>query len=325
MLLENRAEEIKHEYEGKVGEEIENASGIIFRAPHCQVVSMAKDIYLRTGSSDGEIDGGNIVLDADKGNKTIVTVSNSFVRILNGAATDVFYSGDEVSACNQTSRQGASIDTPLVVNGSIAGLSGNLYLNGWIMVKNGHIVTQMADTYSSMVPKIESGNLSQLNSAFNSYATSTAVDKENAKDVLDEALTEAYYADEQIGNDAVQKNCTFSLRNEKQYNTKEIKLPETYWQYMLGEETSDATKEWNEPVVTYQNYELMPYPGKKAWEEDNLLRVQDNLHDRNKGQDIGRTEDSAELFEDPKLADWSKKALKTYTVIAVDDGTSTEE
>jgi hypothetical protein len=56
-----------------------------------------------------------------------------------------------------------------------------------------------------------------------------------------------------------------------------------------------------------------------------LLRVQDNLHDRNKGQDIGRTEDSAELFEDPKLADWSKKALKTYTVIAVDDGTSTEE
>jgi hypothetical protein len=314
MLLENRAVATSHQYEGCIGEEIVDGSGIILRSPYTQVVGMAREIYLRTGSSDGGISSGNIVIDADKGNGRIHTICSMFDRKITGWARDAFFNGTKVVACNSYAPSLTMLDTPLYVDGTILNTKGGMYVNGWIIIGDGHIASQYSETYNGMFSVLKDKYLVDYLDAVSKARKDISDAGTSAENDYKTLVEQRLYQAGQIGNGTVQKNCSFSLRNEEQYNTEEFKLPEAYWQHMLAQ--SGAASAWTEQPVQYQNQALMPYPGYNAWQQDEaFLQVQPTLHNTQAGLDVPRTENE---YGEPVMADWQTSTLsQSYLVISV--------
>jgi len=127
------------------------------------------------------------------------------------------------------------------------------------------------------------------------------------------------YVDKRPGNDDTIEQIAFSLRddiNNEQYNAQTFKLAESRWQTMVRLGLGEGGSQWEEPAVSYQGRDLLPWPGKKKWEdEETLLQLEQlNLVDTENGVDKDRT---SEEYEDPKIsgsiADTPKNA---YTVIS---------
>lgn len=315
LLLENKAESVEHDYDGKVGEDITDGSGIIFKAASCQVVAMAKDIYLRTGSEGGKVQPGNIVLDADKGEGQIYTSCRDFNRKLTGVARDTFFDGDTPSKANLFSSQLTTIDSQLFVNGSLSVTESGIVCNGPVTVVGGHISTEQAESRQGKVDPLKGQGLESANSHLSSVATAVSKEHTRGQSAYTQTLDQPYYQEGKIGSDTVQEKCAFSLRNEEQYGTTEFKLPEPYWQYLVNAGGSeDPGETWEEDVVEYQDQELMPYPGKERWEaEDSFLRVKDKLVEEGKDADRADNED---YTDEPKFDDWETKSLKdNYPVV----------
>jgi len=306
LLLENKAASISHKYEGKIGEEIDEASGILLKAAKAQVVGMAKEIYLRTGSSEGEIEPGNIVLDADKGQGRIHTISQVFERKLTSQARDSFFTGEEVTASNTSDVNRVSLDTPLYVDGGITATKGGLTVKGGVQVVEGHISTQYAG--DGHVGKLDGFALAVAKANIAAATQQLKTDRDQAKEAYQQHVDQQYYQDGKIGNGEVQKQCAFSLRNEDQYGTGGFRLPETYWQH-LAEGGGGA---WEEKVVRYQQNELMPYPGKETWTQkpDALLAVKDKLYQTAQGRDADRDENAD--YETPEFDDWERHTLEGH-------------
>lgn len=314
LLLENKAQDIRHNYEGKIGEEIDEGSGILFRASFSQVAAMAREIYLRTGNEDGGIFPGNIVLDAARGRANIYQIANLCYRKLHYGGVDAFFSGEKTTSTNAFFPQWNLLGAMTFVDGMLVNTRDGILTRGWVLVGEGHIVTQYAANYNGLVPVLRDESLMGWTRTQTQVAESTREMKQKADEEY-QAMRRALYEHGRIGSAHVQKTCRFSLRNEAQYGTEEtFFLPEAWWQKMAV--ATGGTTVWEERPVEYQNERLMPFPGMRAWSrEDSLRKVRDRLYQTAQGLDRGRQDLAA--YEDPTLEPWEKTSLESaYQVIA---------
>ena len=304
MLFETRSKGNTQQYDGKIGEDVKS-SGIVFKSPHAPVMTWSAGLYLRTGSAEGEIDPGDIILDSDKGKGTIRTLSDRFERYTENGQFMDFFGIDAVRAANvfeetaATLSGGLRVEDKLVVQG--IGIFGN-----HVLVAGGHIITEEAANMTfPLVGPLEGTGLSQVLDALQLASLSEQSYTETGN-TLYNTHTQEYYETDKPGNATVQKQAAFSFRNEKQYGTDDFSLPETRWQ-QLARGTGDGTA-WDEEPVEYQSTQLMPYPGYEAWRKPGFMTLDPQIHKPETGLDEARG--TGGPYADPKYGEWAKKTFE---------------
>lgn len=312
LLLECQASGIIHQYERKKGEDV-IGSGVLIKARNSQFAAMATQVYLRTGSVDGGIAAGDIVLDADKGRRDIRTISRVMNNHVEVWTNDALPSQGGKKVVHSWSAILACIPTPLECKGLMV-LCDHLMMKGNIFVAGGHIFTEKSPQYYFLVgPPGE-----WVPKTYEAVETSLATFKENnaklAKD-FKEGIKEQFWDEGKIGNPKIQKALEFAPRTPKQQDTLDWKLPENYWQQLarLGGQQPGT---WTESPIIYQGETMMPHPGKAKWaEEPTWLTLDLKYHDVGEGRDKDHGVSSV-YPNDPNLESWKRKTPQgNYIVV----------
>jgi hypothetical protein len=291
----------------KIGEDV-SGGGIVLKSANAKLVTMTAGVYMRTGSSDGEIRAGEIVLDADKGNKEIRTICSHFERRAKFGMTDVF-GITQVTAINSWSGKQALLDTTINTTGGLIVAGANVTIRGSLSVVEGNIIGERED---GKVDTFSDIGRDRAKTAADQIVAAVASTTDLAQTWYDRDWNEKFYVDDKIGSKTTQKSVGFSFRDEDQYGTNDFKMVEAEWQ-QLARLSGESVDTWTEPVVQYQGYELMPYPGTKKWRDEQLYYTVDTvLFDPTLGYD----KDRGELYENAELqAPTPKAADGTYKII----------
>lgn len=281
------------------------ASGIILRAPKADVISQASNIYLRTGSDNGSVLPGQIVLDAHRG-KEKISLYGSIVSQYVGERSDIFYGTEKNFDAGVTFQPGvARIGTPLTINGAIT-VDGAVLARSSVFVADGHILTS---ANNPMVGVLKDQALEQVNAAID-LATTLVASRltQEGKARFEQGPRKLFHEDGQAGNDTILKTAQFSFRTADDYKTTGWVLYFDHWQ-----ELADDVAEWKEkPVATENGGNRYPYPGTRHYEEGDSLRRQPLLlFDRENGY----AKDRGSIYEDPKLKEPEPINLNSYPVI----------
>lgn len=276
ILLESRSKTIEYDFE-KCGDEI-RFGGIVMRAPKSNVVALAKDIYLRTGG--GEVEKGDIVLDASKGEKEIVTKSKNIYHYVDVSGGVYHFFGENQGGF--TSRANMFRENVTLLCGPV-GTEGSVFVNGDVLCNgnggffaaNGHIFTRKAEQTPFVVPC--AGECTQkVNEAVEFFADLINDEVPDIGDKInDTKLKELWYTDKRAGNDRVMTIMEFSFRKDDDYNIEDFMLYEDRWQQMarIG---GSAPKQWTErPVPVKVCDETYPFPGKKWLQDQPAYKEQD--------------------------------------------------
>lgn len=295
MLFENQAAGPTHDAIDKFGEDV-NGSGFVFKAPHSDLVTACRGIYIRTGSDD--VDEGPIVLDAAKGQSDIHTVSRSFNRHIRSTATDSFPVEGDKDVVNSYSSSNSQIQTSCQFDGGLFITKGGVSVSGEVNVINGHIGTEFAERFDGQVGVLKEESLKRAKQNLQETLRGMETARENAEQSFEDTIEEVYYDDEnQPGHPSFQQAASFSLRTEKQMNTEKFLLAETYWQQMARLADSAPTT-WTEKRIVSQGRVMMPHPGLINWTENPIFLAQDlKAHDPTTGLDSDRDDQAYEEFE----------------------------
>lgn len=295
LLIENQAQQDTHQYKDKVGEDVEG-SGIILKATNSKLISWTAGVYMRTGG--GDVQDGDIVIDASKGERSIRTLSDRFYRHIKTQAADSFPVGQTKTVVNSQDAQGFRIDSQILAKGGLYVTEGGMLVRGDVLVLGGHIATERARTNNYLVGGLDPGTEAQRandQALKQTEKTLSNLRKQLGDDFKDQVKKE-YHDDQKIGNDEFQRQTAFSWRNEKQYGTQSgFSLPEPWWQQLAGA-AGASTSTWTEQALTYQSRQLMPYPGNDKWTEDTMLQYNLELFDAANGRERDRGEGTYEQF-----------------------------
>jgi len=276
ILLESRSKTIEYDFE-KCGDDI-RFGGIVMRAPKSNVVTLAKDIYLRTGG--GEVEKGDIVLDAAKGEKEIVTKSKNIYHYVDVSGGVYHFFGANQGGF--TSRSNLFRENVTLLCGPV-GTEGSVFVNGDVLCNgsggffaaNGHIFTRKAEQTPIVVPC--AGECTQKVNEAVEFFTNLIVDE--VPDIGDEInetkLKELWYTDKRAGNDRVMTIMEFSFRKDEDYKIPDFLLYEDRWQQMarLG---GELVEQWDErPVPVKVCDKTYPFPGKKWLQDQPAYKEQD--------------------------------------------------
>ena len=142
ILLESRMKTLDYDFE-QGGDNVKFA-GIVMRAPNANVVSLAHQIYLRTGGGGSSIKPGNITIDAGKGEKDLITKSNNVYQFLQRSGRMYHFFGQtDAQKANMFSEQLSLLSGRLGTERDIIA-GGGILSDGSILVAKGHIVTAAA-------------------------------------------------------------------------------------------------------------------------------------------------------------------------------------
>jgi hypothetical protein len=291
ILLESRMKTQDYDFE-QGGDEVKFA-GIVMRAPNANVVSLAHQIYLRTGGGGSSIKPGNITIDAGKGEKEIVTKSNNFYEFLQrGGRHYQFFGLTDYQKANMFSENFTLLSGAVgTENTIIAG--GGLLAKASILVAKGHIITEAAAKGSIFVAPCDGDCQSQVNKAIDEIRKLIDDDIPQIGAQIDHQLLEQlWYADKKAGNPRVMDTAEFSFRTDDNYNIEDFVLYEDRWQQMARIGGAEPDK-WTEKAVTSKVIsETWPFPGKK-WLSDQPAYVEqalkiaekqdEGLRDKNRG------------------------------------------
>lgn len=311
LLLENKATGPLHEYERRVGEEVQG-SGIQFKAANSQILGWASEVYLRTGG--GDVSPGPIVLDADAGQQDVTTISRSFVRHLEQSAADYFPAQDGKQVSNVYTPYFTQFGTPGQFNGYLIVANGGMLVNGNIAVLSGHIGTELAADYNFYVGWLVDDSLSDARMSLAASLETVSAANAGGDEHYKVAVDERYYQEKGVGNSDLIEQVHFSFRNEEQYGTENWELPEVYWQAQ-ARETEQNLPAWEDKPVAYQRDDeyLSPYPGYNKWRESSWLQMTLRLHESADGRDKDRTDDA---YRDAKYAPWQRATMHgNYPVV----------
>lgn len=292
MLFDCRSSGDEQEYsDTAVGEDV-RSTGIIFKSANSPVVAMASDIYLRTGSSDGRVRSGSIVLDADKGNNDIKFIARDHVRHIGNIAKDCFGLPTPTDT-NVYSASSSLLGTPVDVNGQFR-VNGPVSALGNVSSAGGTFLAAQAGDGKIRTmsrPSQESTRLQQINDA----AIEQLV---KGFETFQTDIKEKYHDSGKLGSPEAQQDISFSFRNEEQYGTSNFKMLQPLWQVMAP----NIGVTWNERAVKFRDKdELMPWPGKKKWTEDAaLLKIKLSFFDPQEGNSKDRDES---IYENPEYSD----------------------
>lgn len=308
LMLECRAATGVHDVVGKAGEDVVQ-SGLILKS-QSELLAWAGKIYLRTGG--GDLPAGSITLDAGQGQANVQVVSSAVDFHVNSQIVMAFPSGESKSAVYAFTQGAALLPGSLQTDRGLIIGSGGAQISGSVSIINGGVATD----------RHRDGRVSYHTPANQSWVT-TDVNVQNlreAQQIYQESTAErygltiqqAYYGEQQPGNDTVIANSQFSPRTEEQLRTTDFQLPATYWQTLAG--AYGYTSGWTEPVIKYQGQDVLPHPGMSNWKEkDTFLKPQFKLHDVKTGVD----EPPGDDYETAELESWDKSPPENnYIVIA---------
>lgn len=287
ILLESRADAPYYEFD-EPGEKTQS-SGIMLRAPRSEIVSWSSGVYLRTGSEDGTVDPGDIVLDANQGDSGIHTVSRVFDRTLRDAAHDVFPVPDEgnPTTVNTYNSRVTQLQTQVQISGGLIIRERGIFMRGWLTVLDGHVLTELSEQYHGLISVFDADSLRDNEAIMTEFDEDFEARKEQAKTDYDNNYTNPWTETKRPGNESLIKDAEFSLRDETDMGTSGFKLVECYWQQLQGQGTG-----WTEKSVKFHNNEMYPHPGKSAWTESpTWYRMELKFHDAQMGTDKERSTD----------------------------------
>jgi hypothetical protein len=306
LLLENRSTATKHDYPNEGGEKIKG-TGIVFKAPNSIIASLGKDIYQRC-SVEGQ---GQIVLDGDGGNSNVRVIANNVFRFIRSQARDGF-GLPGVLGVNVFQYGLNRFGDTVQVNGQIQ-VNGFGAFRSAVYSINGHFSSAQGGHVGRLV------NRGILNDQMDRAAKTIDEQKELHQKDYDKEIDQKLYQKEQIGNRETIQKISFSLRPEKQYGTLDFLLPQNHWQILNN--VIKAGKTWQEKDVEYQKgTKMQPWPGKKAWSEQETMRTlppdQFKMYDVEKGV----AKDRPGPYKTAELGKFTKKIpSNSYSIIPGND------
>jgi hypothetical protein len=266
-LIENRSDNMVHDYPSYGGESISGA-GIVLKAAKSQVATLSSELYLRTGG-EKELKNGQIIIDAGRAGD-IRMIARSQYRFSEVQYVDNF-GIETIRACNVFSEYAT------LLQGSLFAGSG-LYTNGPVIAGAG--VTTAAGHFSSPqggdVGKLLSP--SEIQSGLDSQQSSLNAVTQGSQAIYDKLADSIYSEMGGIGNEEMIHKISVGMRDEQEYGTSgDFIWPQCYWQQMVGDDSN--VEDWYEPVVKYQQSaeeqesgtDTMPWPGNKAWTDEKTL------------------------------------------------------
>jgi hypothetical protein len=314
MLLENQAAGPAYDFGGKQGEDV-SGSGIIMKARHSEVVALARNIYLRTGSRRGGIDQGDIVLDAAQGKQDIRTISRAMNNHCNIWVNDSFPASANKKVTHMRSAILACTPTPHEILGGVIICQNGVMQKYWTLISQGHIATEFAPLYNYLVCPLSDGPLDKVNEAIAEALSTFEYCNEKMSDDFLQGVVEMFWEYPRIGSDAQEWYCEYAPRTEKQMITEDWKFPEAYWQ-QLGRLSGQNLDVWKEPFIKYQGARMMPHPGFGKWAQESSYWTMDlRMHEANKGLDIPHDMDS--IYTDPALNYWGREKPQENYLVSV--------
>lgn len=314
LLLESKSSGA-HDFSG-LGEE-SKGSGIVFKAGEGVLAGYAKSIYMRTLS-----EGQGIVLDADQGHSDIALRANSLRAFCAGDVEfGTLAAGKEASEVTGVSRLGSRcvLNGPLTVAGSItayakegrAGLTidGDVYATGAIAC--GGI---MADSKGGMLARVPDAFASQLQ-----LATQNAAALDDSRRQITSSYYQArigwWYGSGQPGDEQVIDSIAFSFRDDqegRQYQVQDFVWMEPRWQALVRLGAASGGEPWREQYVFFRGEKTYPWPGRKAYENDGLVRYRQTiLFDAANGRD----RDRPALYESGQLESLERVPLENNWMV----------
>lgn len=313
MLFESRAKSSVFDFENKVGEEVESA-GIMFRAAHAPVIAWAKDVYLRTGGGEGsqKIDPGNIVLDANKGQSSVVTHASVEEHYTQTGIYQHFGKDGNIRKSNVFGESLTALGSGISADGNML-TTGGLQVKGNINIVDGHIASTQSQSFEGKVGELKGlpenitrSNISQAESLLQQSLP------QQGKTTYKSSLDTPYYQQQKPGNDTVISQAVFSFRSQSQYKTTNWTLFEDRWQQLARLSNTEMPK-WKERSVKAGSDVTYPYPGKEKFEEQSYKTLDLNGYDAATSRAKDRT---ADFYEDPQFAEPKEASLKDdYSVV----------
>lgn len=275
ILLESRGRTTDYEFE-ECGDNIRFA-GVNLRAPHSNVVGLAKNIYLRTGG--GKIEDGDIVIDASQARRDILTKSRMLYNFITGAVLHFFGGGAEdwtTSKANMFSSGFTLLCGPIGTDKDII-LDGNVLARGSCLLSKGHIFTSVAASGFIFVAPCDGDCQGAVNAAVDLIVQLINVILPKIGDAVHAAqIKTPWYTEKKAGNERVMTIMEFSFRKDEDYNIPDFLLYEDRWQQMarIG---GDIPDRWTERPVHAEGCGLdtYPFPGKKWLQDEPGYKEQD--------------------------------------------------
>jgi hypothetical protein len=272
ILLESRGTTDDYDFE-ECGDKVK-FSGVVARAPKSNVVSLAKQIYLRTGG--GDVQPGDITIDASKGDKDLITKSNNVYQFLQRSGRMYHFFGQtDYQKANMFSEQVSLLAGRLGTERDIIA-GGGILAQGSILVSKGHIVTESASRGAIFVAPCDGDCQAQVNEGIELIRKLIDDDIPQIGSQIDQQVLEMkWYTEKKAGNDRVMSILEFSFRTDDDYKIPDFLLYEDRWQQMarLG---GKSPEKWTEkPVKSKACDETWPFPGKKWLNEEQAFVEQD--------------------------------------------------
>ena len=312
ILLESRSKTTAYDFE-KCGDDI-LFGGVVVRTPKSNFVALSKDIYLRTGG--GDVEKGDITLDASQGAKDIITTSNDFHTFLdrNGRVYQYFEISTGVVKANMFSRT-------LNVMGAKTSIGGDAYVFGKYLGSDAILITKgtVVTPRGGMMAPCDSDCVSDVNKALNEFKDFTDKKIPEAGRKIDEYVDTTWLEEKRAGNSRVMSIMEFSFRKDEDYRLPAFLLYEDRWQQMarLG---SAIPNTWNErPVKVKVCDKTYAYPGRKWLEEEPALREQDFNIVQVSGGYIDKERNEAPgldgVYKEPEFKKPADKIINTNYII----------
>lgn len=316
ILLESRSTLTTYDFE-KCGDDI-RFGGIVARAPKSNVVALAKEIYLRTGG--GDVEAGDITIDAATGGKDIVTKSNDLHHFLKeDGRVYQYFGGFKIGG----TRKGNVFSQEVNVLCSKTAVGGDIYVNGQylgngnIMTKKGGVVVEKGKE-PFLIP-CDGDCQKDIDEFFQKFKEFTDKKIPEAGNAVDQRVAFMWYVDKRAGNDRVMSIMEFSFRKDEDYKIKDFLLYEDRWQQMarLGGEIPNR---WTEkPVNVKVCDKTYPFPGKKWLQEQPAYKEQDfkivQIQDGYIDKERGKAPDLASEYKDPEFKKPTDHIINGYYII----------
>ena len=246
-LIENKAYGNPNHIDiaGLEGENI-NGRGIIFKAEHSAVETLAGRIYLRS------LNEGAIVVDADQ-SRGVVLVDSSVTRIhgshtveLGAAAESGMMNLFSVTASRTVSKAMFECHAQILALGAIFSDAG--------------VVVSPTDNFSK---PFQYPRRKQMEDRMQYFI-----------EAVPQWFQQAYWDEDMPGHEETIRNTMFSYRTSGQYGAGRYRFEPPFWMELYGSEACSLLATWAEPVYRYQEtVDQQPWPGYAVWSSEASMTV----------------------------------------------------
>jgi hypothetical protein len=328
VLIESRAKSAVYEFD-EPGDSVV-FGGVVLRAKKAEVVTHAKNIYMRTvGGLKGHPDvptPGNITLDASFGQGTIMTKSKAMYHYIDDENGNIFHAfrdfpDDSVKVVSAFGKKNTFLNAPMFIDGPIV---ADGQKNGYsfmarnnIFINKGHIFTKRGGPCSVCAGECEF----EVNEVVEGIKTTIneTLPKELQKS-HDEGWVPLWYEEKRAGHKESIRKIEFSFRKDDEYKVEGFELFEDRWQQMARLAGQDTGKWEEKPVESVSGTETWPFPGKAKLKEEKAFVMQDftiveasggNLRDKDRGSGGSL----ASAYKEPKFGEPKRETITDMYLI----------